>query len=94
MSGGNERFNAEAAAWDSNPDTRLASDGALQAILAVHPELIETKTRGTTSQEGTVTTCLAAAACPSFEVSLSMCCGLTRARLYEACKSRIPVSRT
>lgn len=37
--GGNERFNAEAAAWDSNPDVHRASDGALQAILAAHPSL-------------------------------------------------------
>lgn len=36
---GNDRFNAEAAAWDSNPDVHRASDGALQAILAAHPSL-------------------------------------------------------
>lgn len=33
----NDRFNAEAAAWDSNPDVHRASDGALQAILAAFP---------------------------------------------------------
>lgn len=32
-SGGNDRFNAEAAAWDSNPDVHRASDGALEVIL-------------------------------------------------------------
>ncbi|ROW04690.1 hypothetical protein VMCG_04755 [Cytospora schulzeri] len=36
---GNDRFNAEAAAWDSNPDVHRASDGALQAILTAHPSL-------------------------------------------------------
>lgn len=36
---GNDRFNAEAAAWDSNPDVHRASDGALQAILAAHPSM-------------------------------------------------------
>lgn len=36
---GNDRFNAEAAAWDANPDVHRASDGALQAILAAHPSL-------------------------------------------------------
>lgn len=34
---GNERFNAEAAAWDANPDVHRASDGALQAILEAIP---------------------------------------------------------
>ena len=33
-SAGNDRFNAEAAAWDSNPDVRAASASALQALLA------------------------------------------------------------
>lgn len=39
MSSGNDRFNAEAAAWDANPDVHRASDGALQAILAAYPSL-------------------------------------------------------
>lgn len=34
---GNDRFNAEAAAWDANPDVHRASDGALQALLAAFP---------------------------------------------------------
>jgi len=29
----NDRFNAEAAAWDSNPDVHRASDLALEALL-------------------------------------------------------------
>lgn len=33
---GNDRFNAEAAAWDANSDVHLASDGALQALLATY----------------------------------------------------------
>lgn len=37
---GNDRFNAEAAAWDANPDVHRASDGALRAILAAHPSLL------------------------------------------------------
>lgn len=32
----NNRFNAEAAAWDANPDVHRASDGALQALLATY----------------------------------------------------------
>lgn len=32
----NARFNAEAAAWDSNPDVHRASDGALQALLSTY----------------------------------------------------------
>lgn len=36
---GNDRFNAEAAAWDANPDVHRASDGALQAILTAMPSL-------------------------------------------------------
>jgi len=33
MSSGNDRFNAEAAAWDSNPDVHRASSLALQSLL-------------------------------------------------------------
>lgn len=33
----NDRFNAEAAAWDANPDVHRASDGALQALLSTYP---------------------------------------------------------
>lgn len=36
---GNDRFNAEAAAWDANPDVHRASDGALQAIIEAFPSL-------------------------------------------------------
>lgn len=43
-SAGNERFNAEAAAWDSNPDVHRASDGALQALLAAYPDLCKETT--------------------------------------------------
>ncbi len=39
MSGGNDRFNAEAAAWDSNPDVHLASSLALQSLLSHFPQL-------------------------------------------------------
>ena len=39
LSYGNERFNAEAAAWDSNPDVHKASDAALEALLQTFPEL-------------------------------------------------------
>ena len=35
----NERFNAEAAAWDSNPDVHIASSLALQCILQHFPRL-------------------------------------------------------
>lgn len=42
---GNDRFNAEAAAWDANPDVHRASDGALQAILAAIPGLPSQKAR-------------------------------------------------
>lgn len=35
-SSNNDRFNAEAAAWDANPDVHRASDGALQALLATY----------------------------------------------------------
>ncbi|KAI9715300.1 MAG: hypothetical protein M1828_000900 [Chrysothrix sp. TS-e1954] len=37
--GGNDRFNAEAAAWDSNPDVHKASDAAQKAIIEAFPEL-------------------------------------------------------
>lgn len=37
---GNDRFNAEAAAWDSNPDVRAASASALQALLAIQPPVL------------------------------------------------------
>lgn len=40
---GNDRFNAEAAAWDANPDVHRASDGALQAILEAFPSLSSPK---------------------------------------------------
>ncbi|CAK7244973.1 MAG: hypothetical protein STHCBS139747_006539 [Sporothrix thermara] len=43
MSAGNERFSAEAAAWDSNPDVQRASESALQAILQHRPDLVENK---------------------------------------------------
>ncbi|CAK7222497.1 hypothetical protein SCUCBS95973_004861 [Sporothrix curviconia] len=43
MSAGNERFSAEAAAWDSNPDVHRASASALQAILQFRPDLVEAK---------------------------------------------------
>lgn len=42
---GNDRFNAEAAAWDANPDVHRASDGALKAILAAFPALSTQHTR-------------------------------------------------
>ena len=44
---GNERFNAEAAAWDSNPDVHRFSDGALQALLAAREDLNGAKASGT-----------------------------------------------
>lgn len=46
----NDRFNAEAAAWDKNPDVHRASEGALQAILEAHPAL---KTLRDTGEAGT-----------------------------------------
>lgn len=52
MSTGNDRFNAEAAAWDSNPDVRRASDGALQALLAAYPRLLQAKDGGSANPEG------------------------------------------
>jgi SAM-dependent methyltransferase len=36
---GNDRFNAEAAAWDTNPSVHLASSLALTSILSHHPDL-------------------------------------------------------
>lgn len=48
----NERFNAEAAAWDSNPDVRRASDDALQALLAALPPLKDAKEKGTVVSDG------------------------------------------
>ncbi|POS75662.1 methyltransferase [Diaporthe helianthi] len=52
-SSGNDRFNAEAAAWDSNPDVRAASASALQALLAAQPPLLKAQYRGDgTSPEG------------------------------------------
>lgn len=35
----NTRFNAEAAAWDSNPDVHVATESALKAILKRFPEV-------------------------------------------------------
>lgn len=52
MPTGNERFNAEAAAWDSNPDVQRASEGALQALLAAYPHLLEAKEKGTVDSSG------------------------------------------
>lgn len=46
---GNERFNAEAAAWDANPDVHRASDGALQAILEAIPSLSAAKDNNSSS---------------------------------------------
>lgn len=42
-SSGNDRFNAEAAAWDSNPDVRAASASALQALLAIQPPVLQAR---------------------------------------------------
>src|SRR5271156_2297249 len=36
---GNDRFNAEAAAWDSNPLVHQASKAAFEAIMARFPQL-------------------------------------------------------
>lgn len=53
MATGNDRFNAEAAAWDSNPDVRRASDSALQALLAAYPSLSQAKDKdGSVSSGG------------------------------------------
>ncbi|CAK7211399.1 hypothetical protein SBRCBS47491_001113 [Sporothrix bragantina] len=49
MSAGNERFSAEAAAWDSNPDVHRASESALQAILQHRPDLVEDKDNASTN---------------------------------------------
>ena len=49
---GNDRFNAEAAAWDSNPDVHRASDEALKAILKQYPELQKQKDAGKVGTEG------------------------------------------
>lgn len=46
---GNDRFNAEAAAWDANPDVHRASDGALQAILEAFPSLSAAKNNNNTT---------------------------------------------
>lgn len=48
----NARFNAEAAAWDSNPDVHRATAGALKAILARFPELEKNAQKGCVSQNG------------------------------------------
>jgi protein-L-isoaspartate O-methyltransferase len=37
--GGNDRFNADAASWDSNPTVHKASTLALQSILQHFPDL-------------------------------------------------------
>lgn len=52
MASGNDRFNAEAAAWDSNPDVRRASDSALQALLGAYPSLSQEKDRGSSLSSG------------------------------------------
>lgn len=36
---GNDRFNAEAAAWDSNPDVHRASESAKDILIARFPRL-------------------------------------------------------
>ncbi|KAF3764112.1 hypothetical protein M406DRAFT_43603, partial [Cryphonectria parasitica EP155] len=46
---GNERFNAEAAAWDNNPDVHRASEGALQAILAAQPPILSSSSSSSLS---------------------------------------------
>ncbi|KAI3390569.1 hypothetical protein diail_9193 [Diaporthe ilicicola] len=48
----NERFNAEAAAWDSNSDVRQASDDALKALLDAFPPLLEAKEKGAGGSSG------------------------------------------
>src|SRR3569833_173077 len=52
MTVNNERFNAEAAAWDSNPDVHRFSDGALAAILAAYPDLAREKAAETATANG------------------------------------------
>jgi len=42
----NQRFNAEAAAWDSNPDVHRFSYGALQALLDARADLAAAKNGG------------------------------------------------
>lgn len=49
VSGSNDRFNAEAAAWDSNPDVHRASSLALQSILDRFPQL---RNRGANNTTG------------------------------------------
>lgn len=48
----NARFNAEAAAWDSNPDVHRFTAGALEAILARFPELERSVKEGSVSRNG------------------------------------------
>lgn len=50
---GNARFDAEAAAWDSNPDVHRASDGALVAILDAFPLLKKQRDDGVAHAKGT-----------------------------------------
>jgi len=40
---GNDRFNAEAASWDSNPFVHTASEQALQALLSRFPDLSKSR---------------------------------------------------
>ncbi len=49
---GNSRFNAEAAAWDSNPDVHRASDSALEAILNAFSHLKQAKDEGKAGKAG------------------------------------------
>lgn len=49
---GNSRFNAMAAAWDSNPDVHRASESALQAILKYRPDLDKAKAGETAASTG------------------------------------------
>jgi hypothetical protein len=49
---GNQRFNAEAAAWDSNPDVQQASAGALKALLSAFPDLERRRNDGSAATEG------------------------------------------
>lgn len=48
----NARFNAEAAAWDSNPDVHVATAGALKALLARFPDLEKVKAEGRVKDAG------------------------------------------
>lgn len=52
MATGNDRFNAEAAAWDSNPDVRRASDSALEALVAAYPLLSQARETGSADSRG------------------------------------------